>query len=160
MARSPATSLLAGEPEAARPPLGLTAIFAMAVIAGIALLTAGAVAMFYVEPSQSAPDKTTATEADQPVRSAPLLPMLPPARKVVTMPVRVAVRRAAQPVQATMVEDSETLEQQDPRWARSGSERSANGVASMMRPPALAKRTVSRRQMRPCCSIPKWRLRR
>jgi hypothetical protein len=138
MARSPATSLLADEPEAARPLRSLTAIFAMAMIAGVALLTAGAVAMFYVEPSQSAPDKTTAIEADQPVPSASLLPRLSPARKVVTTPVRVAVRRASQPVQAATVEDSETLEQQDPRWARSGSERSGIDVSTRMRPPALA----------------------
>jgi hypothetical protein len=117
----------------------LSAIFAIAVVAGVALLAAGAVAMFYVAPSQSAPDKPTAIDAGQPVPSEPFMSTLLPARKVVTTSIRVAVRRAMQPVQVATVDDSETLEQQDPRWARSGSERSTTDVATMMPPHALAR---------------------
>jgi Bacterial SH3 domain len=136
---SPAKSLIADEPETVRPPRSLSAIFAIAVVGGVALLAAGAVAMFYVAPSQSTPDKPTAIDAGHPVPSEPFMSTLLPARKVVTTPIRVAVRRAAQPVQAARVEDSEALEQQDPRWARSGSERSTTDVATIMRPHALAR---------------------
>ena len=110
------------------------------MIAGVAVLTAGAVAIFYIEPSQSAPDKAPAIDADQPVPSASVMRTLLPARKVVTTPVRVAVRRVAQRVQAdATVEGSETLEQQDPRWAHIGSEGSAIDIATMTRPHALAR---------------------
>jgi uncharacterized protein YraI len=122
---------------AVRSPRRLGLIFAIVAIAGAALLTAGAVAIL-VEPSQGAPDKTSAIDADQPLLTASLVPKLLPVRKVVTTPVRVARRSAPQAVasEAAPVEDRDMLEQHDPRWARSDS---AIAFAPMMQPNASAK---------------------
>ena len=134
----PGRSLLDGGAEAVRSPRRLGLFFAIAAIAVPALLTAGAVATFFVEPSQGAPDKLSAIDVDQPVLTASLVPKLLPVHKVVTVPVRVARRSAPQAVasEAAPVEDRDTLEQHDPRWARSDR---AVAFAPMMQPNASAK---------------------
>ena len=137
----PVRSIRADEPEIARPPRRLSAIYAIPAIVGAALSAAGAVAIFYIEPSQSAPEIAPAIDANQPVLSTFFVL---PAREVVTTPVRVAVRRVAQPVQAATVEDSEPPGQQDPRWARGDTERSAADVATIMQPhPVTAQNGVA-----------------
>ena len=129
-------SIRADEPESARLPRRPSARYAIPVIAGLALLTASAIAIFCIEPSQSSPEKALSIGVNQPVQSTFFVL---PARKVATTPVRVAVRRVAQPFQADgTMEDSETPEQQDPRWARSDSEGSEADVATIMQPHAWA----------------------
>ena len=106
-------------PSAARKrfPRRLGLIFAVAAIAGPALMTVGSVAKFSVEPSQRAPDKTSAIDANQPGLTASLVPKSLPVRKVVTTPVRVARPSAPQTVasEAALLEDRNTLEQHNPR---------------------------------------------
>ena len=116
----PARSLFDDGAEAVRSPRRLGLIFAVAAIAGPALMTVGSVAKFSVEPSQRAPDKTSAIDANQPGLTASLVPKSLPVRKVVTTPVRVARPSAPQTVasEAALLEDRNTLEQHNPRWAR------------------------------------------
>ena len=129
---------VANWPPGDSSPRRLGLIFAVAAIAGPALLTAGAVATFLVEPSQGAPDKTSAIDADQPLLTASLVPKFLPVRKVVTTPVRVARPSAPQTVASEVapVEDRDTLEHYDPRWARSGS---AIALVPMMQPQASTR---------------------
>jgi hypothetical protein len=136
---SPVESLVADEPEAAKPPRGPSLIFAIAIIAGVAALTAGAVMTFFVEPSEGAPEEKLAVAVEEPVLTASLEPMLP-VRKVVTKPVPVArATTPPEPTQTAQLEDVDMLEQQDPRWARSGSEKSAAAFASMLQPAASSR---------------------
>jgi uncharacterized protein YraI len=142
-ARSPVESLLYGEPVAQPVRKGPSLLFAGIVIGGVAVGTAGGVAAFFVDPSQSASDQVASDvesviAADQPIVTASLDPILPPVHKVVTRSIRAPKQdglaqsaklpQPERPVQVAWAEETaksyasgetDSLEQQDPRWAMS-----------------------------------------
>jgi hypothetical protein len=158
---SPLESAVDDEP-AVRSRRGPSLLFAVTVIAGVALVTAGAVAMFAIEPSEGAPEQkaTVAPEtvaADKSAVTASLEPSIP-VHKVTTLPVP-AARAPADPLNKPQTAVSETvdtedldalqalkdasqemdaLQQQDPRWARSDSEKSATAFDSVLQPAAAS----------------------
>jgi hypothetical protein len=145
--RSPVDSLLAGEPEPRPARQGPSLLFAFAVIGGVAVMTAGAVAGFFMassrgeaepaqaatqtEPAQAAAEAAPTIAADQPILTASLDPAFPPVRKVttksfpalkqgaVTRPIGQAPQAAPQPkpVEVASAADVDELEKQNPRWA-------------------------------------------
>lgn len=141
---SPVESIVADEPEAARPHRGPSLLFAVTVIAGVALLTGGGIAMFYIEPSQGAPDEQPAIAAAGPAVTADALAVTAslavPVHKVTTRSISVApASDEPQPVAtdtAVKAQDVDELQQQDPRWARTGGEKSVAAFASVLQPPA------------------------
>lgn len=117
--------------------------FAVVVIGGVAVLTAGAVAMFAIEPSAGAPELTPVvsaepvTTAKQPavtaevsVAVASLDPSILPARKVVTTSIPVKAASAPAEPQPNPVKEiakdaaaaMDALKEQDPRWAQADGE--------------------------------------
>lgn len=157
---SPLESAVDDEPVA-RSRRGPSLLFAVTVIVGVALVTAGAVAMFAIEPSQGAPEEKAAPDqkavvaAEKPVVTASLEPSIP-VHKVTTQPVP-AARAPADPLNKPQTAVTETvdtedldalqtkadesqevdaLQQQDPRWARTDSEKSATAFDSVLQPSA------------------------
>lgn len=141
---SPVESLVGSGSEAAKRR-GPSLIVAVAIIGGVALLTAGAVAAFFVEPSEGAPEGVTVTaakpqaiEAQTPVRVASLDGTLP-VHRVTTQSFKAAEEPlpAAQQ-QATAQQEDQTdideLAQQDPRWARTGGQQGTTAVAAVADP--------------------------
>lgn len=132
------------EPVPASPRRGPSLLFALTVIVAVAGATAGAVAMFFVDPSESAPDATQAiaaapAEPDAVVAAAPAVPV----HKVTTQAVKAQADASADKqdkVQTADVAsaDDDELTQQDPRWARSGSEKTATVFASVLQSPTGA----------------------
>ena len=136
----------------------------MAVIAGVAVLTAGGVAVFFARPSQGAPEAAPIAEAqnpaaadtrveadvEKPIMTASLDPAFP-VHKVVTKPVAAlkgpalqlpsppsARGKTAEPATNSLeiadAAEFDALEQQDPRWARAGADHSDAVFASVMQP--------------------------
>jgi hypothetical protein len=116
-----------------KPRRGPSLIFAVAVIGGVALATAGVVSVFFVQPSAGAPESVIAAEA--PIETASLDPSFLPVHKVTVQrikvkqpsepqaPPEVAVDHAPKeaavdqaPVEAAI--DVDALAPLDPRWAR------------------------------------------
>ena len=154
---SPLESAVDDEP-AVRSRRGPSLLFAVTVIAGVAMVTAGAVAMFAIEPSEGAPEQkgTVASgtvAADKSAVTASLEPSIP-VHKVTTLPVPAARAPAdllnkpqtavsetvdtedldALQAQKDASQDVDALQQQDPRWARSDSEKSATAFDSVLQP--------------------------
>jgi len=106
----------------AKPRRGPSLVFAIALIGGVALATAGAVSVFFVEPSEGAPDAQPVVAQDAPVETASLDPSFLPVRKVVTQHITVSAKQTAepQPMKQASVEaaDPDALAPLDPRWAR------------------------------------------
>lgn len=123
------------------PRRGPSLLFALTVIVAVAGATAGAVAMFFVEPSESAPDATQAiaaapAEPDAVATAGPSLPVHKVTTQLVKAQADVSADKQAK-VQATdKAADDDELRQQDPRWARSGSEKTATAFASVLQPSA------------------------
>ncbi len=97
------------------------------MIGGVALATAAAVSVFFVEPSEGAPDEQPVIAAEAPVETASLDPTFLPVRKVVMQHIKVKTDRpepvkTSQPAeeQATTqaAADIDALTPLDPRWAR------------------------------------------
>ncbi len=133
------------EPVPVSPRRGPSLLFALTVIVAVAGATAGAVAMFFVEPSESAPDATQAVAATAPAEPDAVAPAAPavPVHKVTTQTVKAQADVSADKqgkVQAvdTASADDDELNQQDPRWARSGSEKTATVFASVLQSPSGA----------------------
>lgn len=111
-------------------------------------MTAGAVAVFFAEPSQGAPEEAPGIAADQPILTASLDPMFPPVRKVVTKsfpalkqdaiarlpaPRTDAVEPA--PTEETAVASAaefDALEEQDPRWATANAGQARDTLAAVL----------------------------
>jgi hypothetical protein len=157
---SPAAALAA---DGKQPRRGPSFLFATAVIGGVTLLTAGGVAAFFVAPSQGAPDEKSLVDA-QPAVAASSASLQIPVRKVVTRtiavrkdgdasvadlsargpsakdtPAAAAVEGSASAVKSSGEVFAEAgaidaLEQQDPRWARTGT--GAEAFASVLQPAA------------------------
>ena len=116
------------------------------VIAGVALVTAGAVAVFSTEPSEGAPGAKSLIIAETPIEVASLDPLILPVHKVVTTPVSVSVRssRPVQPepkqeavakaAEAEAAATADALKEQDPRWARADEEQGTTAFASILQP--------------------------
>src|SRR3954471_13722209 len=106
----------------AKPRRGPSLVFAIALIGGVALATAGAVSVLFVEPSEGAPDAQPVVAQDAPVETASLDPSFLPVRKVVTQHITVSAKQTAepQPMKQASVEaaDPDALAPLDPRWAR------------------------------------------
>ena len=103
----------------ATPRRGPSLIFAIGVIGAVALATAGAVSVFFMEPSEGEANAQPVIAQDAPVETASLDPTFLPVRKVVTQTIRVVAEpeptlqtAAADPV------DPDALAPLDPRWAR------------------------------------------
>jgi len=126
------------------PRRGPSLLFALTVIVAVAGATDGAVAMFFVEPTESAPEAAQAVAAApaEPDAIAPAAPSVP-VHKVTTLTVKAQANASTdkqdkvQPADAASADDDE-LTQQDPRWARSGSEKTATVFASVLQSPAGA----------------------
>lgn len=146
---SPVNSIVSEEP-AVRSSRGPSLFFVVGVIGGAALLTAGAVALFAIEPSQSAPEpeqKSTIVAEQKstfiteiPAVTASLEPSVP-VHKVTTRsisaaefdppaePKAAAVEAAAE---AAPAEDESVPGQHDPRWARTDGEKTTTAFASVL----------------------------
>ena len=111
----------------AKPRRGPSLVFAIAVIGGVALATAAAVSVFFVEPSEGAPDAQPVIAAEAPVETASLDPTFLPVRKVVTQHIVVKTDRP-EPVTTSQPAEQQATTQAaadigcaaplDPRWAR------------------------------------------
>jgi hypothetical protein len=129
---------LYGESEAVSARKGPSLLFAFGVIGAVALATAGAVAVFFAQPSQGAPEEVPVIAAEQPIMTASLDPIFPPVRKVVTKSFPALKQDAVAPLLSPQPEKApaarteevkvasaaeidaaevDALEQQDPRWA-------------------------------------------
>lgn len=87
------------------------------VIGGVALATAGAVGVFFVEPSEGAPEALPVIAAEVPVETASLDPNFLPVRKVAVQHIK--VKQPAEPPQTIEAAiDVDALAPLDPRWAR------------------------------------------
>ena len=135
---SPVETIVPETTKAARRG-GPSLVFAITVIGGAALLTAGGVAAFYVEPTQGAPEQKPVASEEKPVTVASLDPanLVVPVRKVTTKPISAKVD-APQPAEAQAsrqvaeAADMDALEQQDPRWARTDAEKGKTAFASVL----------------------------
>src|SRR5262249_7987836 len=112
---------------------------AMTVIGGAALLTAGGVVAFHVEPTQGAPGQKPVASEEKPVTVASLDPanLIVPVRKVATKPISAKVDTAQTaapqaPQQVAEAADADLLQQQDPRWARTDAEKGKTAFASVL----------------------------
>jgi SH3 domain-containing protein len=110
----------------AKPRRGPSLLFAITVIGGVALATAGAVSVFFMEPSEGEAIAQPVIAQDTPVETASLDPTFLPVRKVVTQHIRAVAEpqpteQAAPTAAADDVAadpDSDALAPLDPRWAR------------------------------------------
>ena len=140
---SPVESLIGSGSETAKRR-GPSLIVAIAIIGGVALVTAGSVAAFFVEPSEGAPEaavtasvstaKTVEPQAPVKVASVDAMTALP-VHKVLTR----SFKAPEEPTTATPAPaaafsadagqaDVDELGEQDPRWARSNAA-AAQGTA-------------------------------
>jgi SH3 domain-containing protein len=136
---SPSGTVVSETTKAARPRRGPSLVFAVTVIGGVALLTAGAVVTLHVEPTQGAPEQKPAASEEKPVTVASLDPanLIVPVRKVTTKPISAKVdapppAAPKAPQQVADAAESDLLEQQDPRWARTDAEKGKPALASML----------------------------
>jgi hypothetical protein len=109
--------------NAGKPRRGPSLVFAIAVIGGVALATAGVVGVFFVEPSQGAPDAQPVIAAEAPIETASLDPTFLPVRKVVVQHIKVKqppeVEQRPEPqVTTEAAADVDALAPLNPRWAR------------------------------------------
>jgi hypothetical protein len=112
-----------------KPRRGPSLIFAVAVIGGVALATAGIVGVFFVQPSEGAPEQQPVIAAEAPVETASLDPTFLPVHKVAVQHIKVKQPPEPQaptaPTQAAVDQspaeaaiDVDALAPLDPRWAR------------------------------------------
>ena len=115
---SPVSSLVGDDADSVvKPRRGPSLAFAVMVIGGVALATAGAVSVFFVEPSEGAPDEQPVIAAEAPVETASLDPTFLPVRKVAVQHIK--VKQPERPPAAMEVAvDADALAPLDPRWAR------------------------------------------
>jgi hypothetical protein len=108
----------------AKPRRGPSLLFAITVIGGVALATAGAVSVFFMEPSEGEANAQPVIAQDAPVETASLDPTFLPVRKVVTQHIRAVAEpqptEQAAPTAAAddVAVDPDALAPLDPRWAR------------------------------------------
>jgi SH3 domain-containing protein len=136
---SPVDTIVSEKTKAARPRGGPSFVFAVTVIGGAALLTAGGVTAFNVKPTQGAPEQKPVASEEKPVTVASLDPtnLIVPVRKVATKSIsaKVDAPQPAEPKAAQLVADAadtDALEQQDPRWARTDAEKGKTAFASVL----------------------------
>ena len=136
---------------------GPSLLFAVSVIAGVSLATAGAVAMLFAEPSEGAAEAPVAKleqPAPKPQKQADPAPAQVsadakavehmtlqnlPFRKVATTQIKVSAAgdmlperdSAPQPAQADL-QGADALRQQDPRWARTEAPKASTIFASVL----------------------------
>ena len=111
------TSIGDDSSDVVKPRRGPSLAFAVMVIGGVALATAGAVSVFFVEPSEGAPDALPVIAAEAPVETASLDPNFLPVRKVAVQHIK--VKQPAEPPQTIAAAiDVDALAPLDPRWAR------------------------------------------
>ena len=72
-----------------KPRRGPSLIFAVAVIGGVALATAGIVGVFFVQPSEGAPEQQPVIAAEAPIETASLDPTFLPVHKVAVQHIKV-----------------------------------------------------------------------
>jgi hypothetical protein len=103
----------------AKPRRGPSLLFAIMVIGGVALATAGVVGVFFIEPSEGQANAQPVIAEDAPVETASLDPTFLPVRKVVTQHIRVVAEpQPIEPAAAEAEADPDALAPLDPRWAR------------------------------------------
>ena len=125
----------------ATPRRGPSLIFAIGVIGAVALATAGAVSVFFMDPSEGEANAQPVIAEDAPVETASLDPTFLPVRKVVTQHIKV-VAEPEPPAQAVATDaaDPDALAPLDPRWARPPmpSQEAAASVAATIPPVSAA----------------------
>ncbi|MDW6025145.1 SH3 domain-containing protein [Mesorhizobium sp. BAC0120] len=137
--RSQTAAIVPETTKAARPRGGPSLVFAIAVIGSAALLTAGGVVAFHAEPTQGATEQGPVASEEKPITVASLDPtdLIVPVRKVTVKPISAKVGApppAAPKAPQEVAEAAETdlLEQQDPRWARTDAEKGKTAFASVL----------------------------
>ena len=125
---SPVSAIIGDDSSTvATPRRGPSLLFAITVIGVVALATAGAVKVFFMEPFDGEANAQPVIAQDAPVETASLDPTFLPVRKVVTQHIRAvaepqpAVPAAATPAADDVAADLSALEPLDPRWARTAS---------------------------------------
>jgi hypothetical protein len=121
---SPVGSLIGDDSSSVvQPRRGPSLAFAAMVIGGVALATAGAVSVFFAQPSEGAPDELPVIAAEAPVETASLDPTFLPVRKVTVQHIKVKQPAEAQqpaelPPAMEAAIDVDALAPLDPRGAR------------------------------------------